>query len=195
MLISLFAGFPASAQEPVVLEMLLEKTIFNVDAARVRVEFGEESSEKLRELKRKHDSAEELERPLAQVASSAKNATIQMTFLRDVGFERFVSEIKDGVECAFESEMTSEEELNRVMEGVEKWFSSVKERGIREGDQLIYHAHPRKIRTVLKSKDGKTLVEQVDEGKAARVTLLASYFAPCSDFREGLAESLLDDNL
>ncbi|HSM08267.1 MAG TPA: hypothetical protein VLA33_04535, partial [Gemmatimonadota bacterium] len=65
------------------------------------------------------------------------------------------------------------------------------ERGIRSGDRMLQRVRGDTLRTVYEGADGEVLLDQVDVGPERRLAVLGGYFAPGSDFRQGLVESVL----
>ena len=90
------------------------------------------------------------------------------------------------------------------MRGARRWHSrgdacsretpcgqAIKERGYERGDRLLYRVRADSVRIVVSEK-GKIYVDTTDVGKDAPRIVMASYFAPRSDFREPLLRSLFD---
>jgi hypothetical protein len=77
----------------------------------------------------------------------------------------------------------------KVKDSLPNAFAAVKERGYKEGDRVLYRVKPDSLRTVVVAKDGAVLVDKTDQDKEALRVVLASYFAPKSDFREPLLKS------
>jgi hypothetical protein len=71
-------------------------------------------------------------------------------------------------------------------------FAAIKERGYEHGDRLLYRVRADSVRMVVVSEKGKIYVDTTDVGKDAPRVVMASYFAPRSDFREPLLRSLFD---
>lgn len=175
------------------MRMLLEKTIFQVDAAEVTVQVGETAQRKLRSLVHGKEASEELEKTIANAMVNAETVRITMRFLRDVDFDLFTSETISSTECAHKAGVIPESELQRVKSRFKEWFSPVRERGIREGDRLVYLVNGKSVHVELNTAKDETLVEYTHTGEHPRYSILGAYFAECSDFRESLIESLFQD--
>jgi hypothetical protein len=78
----------------------------------------------------------------------------------------------------------------RVRDGLARWFAPLKKRGIREGDRFAYRGRPAGLYTLVVDHEGEKLLDLTQEGSEPKRTMLASYFAPGSDFREPLVRSL-----
>ncbi len=56
---------------------------------------------------------------------------------------------------------------------------------------MYYRIRGDSLHTVYLASDGETLLDQVDVGPERRLSVLGGYFAPGSDFRDKLVDSLL----
>lgn len=170
--------------------MLFEVTIFQIDVFRLSMQFDEPTREKLAALARGHRYSDSRAARIAEVAWRAENALVVTRFERDVDFDRFVNEARKNVRRAREAGMISAAAYRTVHEGLPAWFSAFRKRGFEEGDRLYYRLRPEGLRMVLLDERGRKLLDLQAEGAGARRTLLASYFAPGSDFRKPLIRSL-----
>ena len=172
-------------------DALLEKTIFRVDVARLRLRFGSETSQALEALLDGNPRSDTLADSLAVLAVQTRNAWAGLTFQRDVGFDRFLSGIRDGVKVARDAGLIDPVFARSLSESLPEWYALVRERGIRDGDVMMYRIHGDTLRTVYRTVDGEVLVDQVDTGPQPRLSVMGGFFAPGSDFRKGLLNSLL----
>lgn len=175
--------------------MLLEKTIFQVDVLRLDVRLGPEATARLDSLldARPGDasSSDHLSDSIAAIALEARDALTSLEFLRDVGIDRFLEGIRDNLRRAVEGELITREEFEGISEALPGWYDFLRDRGIRSGDRMLQRIRGDTLRTVYISAAADTLLDQADTGAHRRVAVLGGYFAPGSDFREGLVESLL----
>ena len=175
--------------------MLLEKSIFQVDILRLDVRFGPDATRQLDSLIASagpEADSDDLSDAVAAVALEARDALTSIEFLRDVGLGRFLQGIRDNLERAEEGGLITPEELEDISRGLPEWYAFLRERGIESGDRMLQRIRGDSLRTVYVSAAGDTLLDQTDEGAHRRLAVLGGYFAPGSDFREGLVESLLD---
>jgi hypothetical protein len=56
---------------------------------------------------------------------------------------------------------------------------------------VLYEARPGTLRTVAVTRAGRVLVERTDKDPASSRVVLASFFAPGTDYRELLLNSLV----
>jgi hypothetical protein len=68
----------------------------------------------------------------------------------------------------------------------------LEERGIYDGDRIVYRIHGDALRTQFIAVSGELLLDQTDAGTAPRLSVLGSYFVRGSEFREGLIGSLFE---
>jgi hypothetical protein len=172
------------------MHMLLEKTFLKVDVLTVDVRFGKAVHPRLTELVKGQAYSDELAKQVAAVAIGADDALIQLKFVRDVSLEQWMDGVKENLEQAREAGLITKKVQQRVSQGLPGWFAAVKERGYKNGDRVLYRVRPDGLRTAVVTADGKVLVDRLDGDKDAPRVVMASYFAPKSDFRELLLRSL-----
>lgn len=174
--------------------MLLEKTIFQVDVLRLDVRLGPEATVRLDSLidARRGDatSSGDLSDSVAAIALEARDALTSLEFLRDVGLDRFLEGIRDNLRRAEEGGLITRDEFEGISDALPGWYDFLRDRGIRSGDRMLQRIRGDTLRTVYISAAGDTLLDQADTGSHRRLAVLGGYFAPGSDFREGLVESL-----
>lgn len=197
-----FGGAPAGAQDPPFdtaeivssahMSALLDKTILGIDVLRVDIDFDRETASALRDLARRGDYSDELAHQIAARAYRADHAFVRARFQRDVSLDQFVDGARGSLRRAYEAGMINEEMYGAASRGLPRWFGALRERGFREGDRLLYRAHPHRLRTVIVDREGNELLDRTDLGVAPRLTLLGGYFAPGTDLREPLIRSLFE---
>jgi hypothetical protein len=171
--------------------MTLTRTFLKVKAAQVDLRFADEDTRQaLAAIASGRQYSDELAGEVARVVMGARDFRLQMRFLRDVGFGELVSATDDNLGCALKSGWIPQSEYERVARGTPVWFAPVEKRELKEGDEITYVSQGDTLRTTVRAANGDLLVDRVEQGPEPRHTLLASYFAPCSDFREELIRSL-----
>ena len=207
LLVTLLAGSPLAgnalpsldagdlAQGPYAsMHMLLQKTLLRINVATIDVRFDKPTQSRFAELARGKPFSGGLEQQLAQVAIGAPRAVVQMQFKRDVSLDRWMGVVRDNLEQARAAGLISRELEQRVSQGLPQWFAALRDRGYKQWDRLIYSVSPDALRTVVVSTAGQVLIDMTDRDQGARRVVLASYFAPKSDFREPLLKSLVEPN-
>jgi len=172
------------------MHMLFQKTILRINVATIEVRVDKPAQAQMASLAQGQKYSDALAQQLASVAIGAQRAVVQMTFKRDVGLNRWIGVVRENLEQARKAGLISPELERRVGQGLPQWFSPLKERGYLKGDRLVYGVEPDSLRTVVVSAGGQVLVDRLEEEQGTRKVVLASYFAPGSEFREPLLKSL-----
>ena len=181
---------PISAGRYAEASTLLQKTIFRVDVARLRLRFGVETALGLESLLDGRRRSEALADSAVELAVRTTDAWAGLTFQRDVDFQRFLDGIRDGVDVAREAGFLDPVFAQRLSDSLPAWYASLLERGVREGDAMTYRITGDSLRTVFRTADGRVLVDQVDVGPQTRLSVMGGFLARGSDFRKGLLNSL-----
>lgn len=189
------------------MSMLLERTIFQVDVLTLDIRLGTEAEARLDRLLGDGNAQTEDERAgaaaegrdeadlpdsVAAVALDAREVLARLEFHRDVDLERFLGGIRDNLRRARAAGIVAADSYESISEDLPGWYSFLKDRGLRSGDRMFQRIRGDTLRTVYVTEDGETLLDQVDVGPERRLAVLGGYFAPGSEFREGLVESALD---
>jgi hypothetical protein len=173
------------------METLLEKTIFQVDVLTLEIWIGGEAAAPLRALRGARSSGE-LRDSVASLAVHARDAWARITFVRDVSLGQFVGGIEDNMRRAVEADLLSRASAMLILDSIPLWFSVLEDRGIEDGDRLLYRLTGDTLHTRFFTRGGEILVDQTDIGPERRLSVFGSYFAPKSEFRKGLTNSLLE---
>ena len=174
------------------MHMLLEKTFLKIDVATIDVRVGKRVQGELSQLASGKRYSEALEAQLARTVLQADHALIQLTFVRDVPLGRWIGGVRDSLEKASEAGLIAVELRRRVSEGLPEWFRAVEAEGFQRGDRVLYEIRAASLRTLVVTRAGKVLVDRRDKGDAIPRLVLASYFAPDTDYRTPLLRSLLE---
>ena len=173
------------------MRMLLEKTFLKIDVATIDVRVGKREQTELSKLASGREYSDALEGELAKAVLRADHALIQLAFLRDVPLQRWIDGVRDSLESANRAGLISAAQRKSVSDGLPQWFKALEADGFHEGDRVLYELRPGVLRTVAVTRAGKVLVDRSDKGQDLPKLVLASYFAPGTDYRTLLLESLL----
>lgn len=176
------------------MHMLFQKTFLRINVATIEVRVDKAAQARLTSLAQGQKYSDALAEQLAGVAIGARRAVVQMQFKRDVGLGRWMDVVKDNLEQARKAGLIGPDLERRVGQGLPQWFAPLKERGYLKGDRLIYAVEPDSLRTVVVSPGGQVFVDRLEKEQGTRKVVLASYFAPGSEFREPLLKSLFQGN-
>ncbi|MBN1605957.1 MAG: hypothetical protein JW940_04960 [Polyangiaceae bacterium] len=172
------------------MHMLLEKTILKVDVLTVDVRLGKSVQARMAEVVAGKKPSPELYANIAKVAIAADDALVQLKFLRDVELDQWIEVVRENLQQARDAKLISPQLQKRISAGLPKWFAALRERGYLTGDRLLYRVRGDSLRTVVVSAKGEILVDRTDKGKEEASVVMASYYAPGSDFRQPLVRSL-----
>jgi hypothetical protein len=174
------------------MHMMLQKTILKINVATIDVRVDKQAQARFAELARGKPYSDALARQLAPVAIGAERAAVQMQLVRPVPLYRWMGVVRDNLEQARVAGLISKEIEQKVSNGLPQWFAALDKRGYEKGDRVLYAITPDSLRTVVVSAGGQVLVDMTDTDQGIRRVVLASYFAPGSDFREPLLRSLVE---
>lgn len=166
--------------------MLLERTIFQVDVLTLDVRFGPETARALEQLVARGAGRD----TLAAVALRSRDVFARIEFLRDVGMDRFLDVVRTDMRRAMEQGIISRATLDDVSDNLPRWYRFLEERGVWEGDSMLYRIRGDTLRSMYRATDGEWLLDQLDVGPERGLSVLGSYFARGSSFRAGLLDSM-----
>jgi hypothetical protein len=169
------------------MHMVLEKSflMFNVEVLSIDVRLDAATAARVRQVGGRVAPGKVVEAIL-----DGEDLFLRAEFERDVSLDRWVSGVRENLDKAWKAGLITEDNYRHVSGSLPRWFEGISTRGFEEGDQLRYRIYPQRLRTVLVSHEGTVLVDQSDRGEAPRRAVLAGYFAPGTDTRTGLIESL-----
>jgi hypothetical protein len=176
----------------------LERTILGIDVLRVSARFGPSTSRSLEQLiaagAEEDVSSEQLVDSIAAVALGSTNAMIQVELLRDVELSRFLEATRESLLIASDGNALPAAQREKVSSRLDAWFSFLEERGLVEGDRLIYRIRGDTVRTLYDGAGGYRLLDQTDpNAPEVRAAVLAGYLAEGVELQEGLAGSIVDE--
>ena len=175
------------------LHTLLEKTIFQVDILTLEVRFGPETAARLDSLARGRSYSDALADSVLAVVLDAPDAWARMEFQRDFGFDRFQEGMTGSIRAAVKAGIVTPATYDSIASSIPEWYDFLPARGVNDGDEILYRVRADTLRTVYRGADGRILLDQVVVGPNRGRGLLGGWFAPESDFREGLVKSLLEE--
>jgi len=175
------------------LHTLLEKTIFQVDILTLDVRFGPETAARLDSLADGSGYSEALADSVLAVALDARDAWARMEFQRDFGFDRFQEGMTGSLRAAVKAGIVVPATYDSIVSSIPDWYDFLPERGVKDGDEIFYRVRGDTLHTVYRGAGGQVLLDQVNVGPDRGRGLIGGWFAPESDFREGLVKSLLGE--
>lgn len=188
LLLVLVAGGTAAGPtaEPLHLEALLEKTLFQVDVIALDLWLGPATADEVRRLcaASAHDDS------LAAAVAASGDARSRMVFRRDVGLDRFLDGVIADMRRAREAGLLDEEGFRVVSTGLPVWLAPLRADGLRDGDRLLHRIAGDTLQTVVQRRDGEVVLDQTDVGAEHPRALLGSLVAPGGGFTDQLLGQL-----
>ena len=172
------------------MHMLLEKTVLRVDVATIDVRVDPKTQKQFADIKKGKAYDDAVESQLARAALSAETAVIQLKFVRSVSLSQWIDGVRESLEKAQKAGLIDGALRKTVSDGLPVWFKALEDSGFEDGDRVLYKISPGKLRTVAVTKGGRVAVDRTDTGSDKTKLVLASYFAPGTDYRELLLKSL-----
>lgn len=172
------------------MSTLLEKTFLKVDVLTVEVCFDDATAAEFARIAAEGRLERALGDSIAGAALRGRNAGAVIEFLRDVSLRQFLDGIDEDQRKAVSSGLMADSVHRAIRSSLPVWFAFLERRGILEGDRIVYGLEPSAIRTTYIGRDGTVLLDQRDTGRERRNSVLATWFAPGSSFRQGLLRSL-----
>ncbi len=173
------------------MHMKYEKTWLGVDVANVDVTFDDATRNRIRELTAGQQYSDQVADKIARAALEAEDVTVQVTLLRKAPFKDFLDAAQKNLEHARDAGYISQSQFATAWANVTTRFAPLKDRGFKKGDRLVYRARPGSLQTTVYS-GGQVLLDVTNANEDARRAMIASYFAPGTDFRKGLTKDVFD---
>lgn len=180
-----------TSDRPVVLQTLMEKTVFGVDVLWLSVRIDGPYADSLHAVSGMGRTPEREERA-ALLGARAPCAVSRLDFVRDVSLDRFVGGIRDSSQAALEAGFIEASTFRTIDDHVEEWYAFLEGRGVAKGDRMTYRIRGDTLSIRYRTADGELLLDRIDVGEAEARSVLAGYFAPGSDFRNGLLDELFE---
>jgi len=172
------------------LQMLFEATLFQLDVAEVEAFLSTKTAVRLLPLLSERSPNREKSIRAAGILMEADSVVFRLRFLRDLSRDRLLNRTRDNLFTAVDAGEWTREEFDRVWPSVEAGFSPLTERGVRKGDTLYYVVLGDTVECLVYGSDGALILRFLQSGTERARGTRAAFFAPGSDFREKLIESL-----
>lgn len=173
------------------MSALLEVTLFNIDVLTLTVRVGNETAAALADLVATTDRYEdEVADSVARVIFDAEAMWSRQVFERNVGYGRLLGAMRDSSRKAAEAGYISEAYSEEFAASLPSLFGFLEEDGVKEGDEIVILVRGETVRTLYRTRAGEVLLDESATSSEGRNGSVPSFFAPESDFRKRLVESL-----
>jgi hypothetical protein len=173
------------------LEMLLEKTIFQIDVVRVAIRLDESGAERLAPLAAADGYGESLADTVAAVVLSTPDVDVDLRFVHGASRKQFLNGARNSMKRVVRAGWITEAQARDLGEKLPRWYGFLEDRGVKVGDVMRYRVRGDTIRYLYTGVEGETLLDFTGDDPHDRFAVLGSYFAPGSEFRKKLVSSLL----
>lgn len=173
------------------MSMLWEKTIFKVDVLTVEVRVDSATAQAIEAVARGRSDSKAVADSIAAIAVGARDAFVRIEFQRNVSLGQFLDGVRDNLRRVRDAGLIGPAHYDTIAGGLPRWFGFLAERGIHDGDRILYRIRGDTLRTLYVGDDREVALDQIDVGPERRLAVLGSYFVRGSDFREGLVQSIL----
>jgi len=180
------APLPSCCRE---LHYLYEASIFKINAMRLQVRVDPAAASAVETLVRGSKRSSRLEQDVARLYQAASDATFDMEFLVGVSGGTFVSNTVNAIRELGRDGTLSEAEADRFSREARDRFDFLHAVRVRPGDRLQYLVVADTVTTTYRRGEAVLKVDRQVDARA-RDVILATYFAPSSDFRRGLLDQV-----
>ena len=163
--------------------MVFEKTLLSVNVLRLDIEVDAACAKNLVKVRSNPDS-------VAACVIEAPEAWVHMQFLRSTSQGKFFGGIRENLAKARKAGFITADHEKEVSAQLPQWYGFLAKRGVKKGDVIVYWIRGTAMKTTYYDPAGTVLFNLTQQDAEARHGVLGSYFAPGSDFREGLVKSL-----
>lgn len=178
------------------MEALLEVTLFNIDVLTLTVRVPDDSAARLEALVADADGYEdELADSVGAIVFDADALWSRQEFERDVGYGRLIGAMEDSAEDAVKAGYITEAYAAEFAASLPELFGFLEDDGVKEGDQIYMLVRGDTVRTLFRTVDGRVLLDRSATSAEGRNGSIPTFFAPDSDFRKRLVESLLAERV
>lgn len=171
------------------LHYLYEATILQIDVMRLRVQVDDATAGALAEAVRGAPRSAALEREVARQYRAAREATLDMEFLHGVSGETFLEHTLKALQELVGDGAITKADADTLSREVSERFAFLGAAKVRPGDRLQYRVKADTVWTTYTRGDTVLKVDR-HAGNRFREYILATYFAPSSDFRRGLLDQI-----
>lgn len=177
------------------LEMLYERTIFNIDILELLIVVDPETAAALEKLAAGRDDdgdapGPRLAKEMVHAVLGAGDVAIQTRFRRGVGLGQFLDGMAESLGHAVADSLLAPADAEAIVAENREHFGALADRGFLEDDVLWYRIRGDSLEMAVQDADDEVLLEDARGGTVRREALLGGYLARGSQFREDLLASL-----
>lgn len=172
------------------MHALMQKTLLKVDVLTVDICFDEPTARRFVAIAGQGRLRGAAADSITRAALTGRLALARVAFLRDITVRDFLQGVDEDLRNAVDAGVLADSVYRTVTAGLPAWYAPLQRRGIRTGDVLVYEMQSNAVRTIYRNREGRTLLERTDTGRAKRNSPLAAWLAPGSPVRDELLRSM-----
>jgi len=170
----------------------VEKTIFGVDVLSLHLRVDEATARRLARSAELGGDRGEVEDSLAAAVREAREVWAVVHFHRSFGRDQMIEGTLRNISGAVDAGWIDPDTFTALEDSLPRWLHFLQGRGVVEDDTLHFRIRSDTVYVLHRTEDGRTVGRERQVSPVRRGAVLARYLAPGSDFREGLARSLLE---
>jgi len=171
------------------LHTILERTFLRVDVLRLDICLDSSAAARVDRLL-EHGRSRASDDSIAHVIVNAAQVLGRIRFLRNVGFGQFLDGVAEDQQKAVHAGWLPDSTFLAIRAGLPEWFAFLENRDIRKDDEIVYHLPAGQVQSTYVDPRGDVLMQRTDAGYWRRASVLVTWLAPGSNFRNGLLDSL-----
>jgi hypothetical protein len=172
-----------------VLSMRFEVTFMKIDVADVEVFVTSADAARIEAAIGDGARTSEREAAVTAIIADADPMAVSMRYLRDAGYDRFTKGIASGVDAAYQGEQLTDDERRSVHDQFLIAVAGLEERGVKEGDVLVYRVDEDQVSLRVVDAAGLHLADATYRGDMYPRAVRGMYVCCKSDFLEKLVRS------
>jgi hypothetical protein len=171
---------------------LYEVTFFKIDVAMIEYQLDQETATRTAAISEKFAFNEFTLEKVGNIFFQAETIAFSMDLQRDASCGRVLKGMLSNLERARESGVISKAEHELVSTGLPGLLAPHEERGVLEGDILMFRVQPDGVRVILLGVDGTVLVDSLESGSAWTQGIKGIFLGRGSKLREHVVEAAWD---
>ena len=168
----------------------MKKTIMKIDVLELRLRIDGDAADAAVAAAQSGDRSRELDEQIAQRYLDAASAESTIEFRRSISYKQFTGGDRKALDRMVKYGLFDEATAESLADLNASRFSFLKEREIEKGDKIHNVLRGDSLFESYVRADGTIEFDDVQVGSQHRLALLGNYFAPKTEFRDGLLDAL-----
>lgn len=174
------------------MNMFFEVTFMKIDVAEIDAWLAPETAAQIGEIVAVGKENDDARDRISDALLAADTMLLSMEYARDSGHDRLMKGVRRSMEAAMKSALITEEEMARMYDALASELATLADRGVLEGDRLVYRLDGEVLQVVYADPAGEQLVSATYEGPEWAKGVKGAFFGKESRFRTKLVKSLYE---